>query len=98
MERVNQRTNHLLGTNIRKLRMECNLRNKDVVAQLQLRNVEISTGTYSKVELGLNNPSVDMLIALTDIFIVIIMPFFSNSIFACFLCANSQYDNTHLFK
>ena len=68
MERVNQRTNHLLGTNIRKLRMERNLRNKDVVAQLQLRNVEISTGTYSKVELGFNNPSVDMLIALTDIF------------------------------
>ena len=68
MERVNQRTNHLLGTNIRKLRIERNLRNKDVVAQLQLRNVEISTGTYSKVELGFNNPSVDMLIALTDIF------------------------------
>ena len=68
MERVNQRTNHLLGTNIRKLRIENNLRNKDVVAQLQLRNVEISTGTYSKVELGFNNPTVDMLIALTDIF------------------------------
>ena len=68
MERVNQRTNHLLGTNIRKLRMERNLRNKDVVVQLQLRNVEISTGTYSKVELGFNNPSVDMLIALTEIF------------------------------
>ena len=68
MERVNQRTNHLLGTNIRKLRIENNLRNKDVVAQLQLRDVEISTGTYSKVELGFNNPSVDMLIALTDIF------------------------------
>lgn len=68
MERVNQRTNHLLGTNIKKLRIENNLRNKDVVTQLQLRNVEISTGTYSKVEMGLNNPSVDMLIALTDIF------------------------------
>ena len=68
MERVNQRTNHLLGTNIKKLRLQNNLRNKDVVTQLQLRNVEISTGTYSKVEMGLNNPSVDMLIALTDIF------------------------------
>ena len=68
MERINQRTNHLLGTNIKRLRIENNLRNKDVVTQLQLRNVEISTGTYSKVEMGLNNPSVDMLIALTDIF------------------------------
>lgn len=67
MDRVNQRTNHLLGENIRKLRLEKNIRNKDIVAQLQVHGVEISTGTYSKVELGLNNPSVDLLIALTDI-------------------------------
>lgn len=66
MERVNQRTNHLLGSNIKKLREEKELRNRDIVAQLQLRGIEISTGTYSKVELGLNNPSVDLLIALTD--------------------------------
>ncbi len=68
MERINQRTNHLVGTNIKRLRIENGLRNKDVVAQLQLRGVEISTGTYSKVEMGLNNPSVDLLIALTGIF------------------------------
>lgn len=67
MDRVNQRTNHLLGENIRKLRLKKNIRNKDMVAQLQLHGIEISTGTYSKVELGLNNPSVDLLIALTDI-------------------------------
>lgn len=66
--RINQRTNHLLGTNIKKLRLKNKLRNKDIVAQLQLHGVEISTGTYSKVEMGLNNPSVDLLIALTDIF------------------------------
>ena len=42
--------------------------NKEIVAQLQLRGIDITTGTYSKVELGLNNPSVDLLIALTDIF------------------------------
>ena len=68
MERVNQHKNHLLGENIRRLRLERKLRNKDIVAQLQLRGVEISTGTYSKVELGLNNPSVDLLIELTAIF------------------------------
>lgn len=67
MDRVNQRTNHLLGKNIRRLRCAKGMRNKDIVAQLQLRGVEISTGTYSKVEMGLNNPSVDLLIALTDI-------------------------------
>ena len=68
MDRVNQRTNNLLGENIKKIRIERGLRNKDVVAQLGIRGVEVSTGTYSKVEIGLNNPSVDMLIALTDIF------------------------------
>ena len=68
MERINQRTNHLVGTNIKRLRIKNGLRNKDVVAQLQLHGIEISTGTYSKVEMGLNNPSVDLLIALTTIF------------------------------
>jgi len=77
MERVNQRTNHLLGTNIKRLRMEKGLRNKDIVVQLQLRGVEISTGTYSKVEMGLNNPSVDLLIALTEIFDCDFNAFFS---------------------
>ena len=67
MDRVNQRTTHLLGENIRKLRLKKNIRNKDMVTQLQLHGIEISTGTYSKIELGLNNPSVDLLIALTDI-------------------------------
>lgn len=68
MERVNQRENHLLGKNIKRLRLDKKIRNKDIVAQLQIRGVEISTGTYSKVEMGLNNPSVNLLIALTDIF------------------------------
>lgn len=44
------------------------MQNKEIVALLQLRGIEITSGTYSKVELGLNNPSVDLLIALTDIF------------------------------
>lgn len=67
MDRINQRTNHLLGNNIRRLRVERNLRNRDIVAKLQIRGIEISASTYSKVELGINNPSVDLLIALTDI-------------------------------
>ena len=68
MDRINQRTNHLLGANIKRLRLERKLRNIDIVTQLQLHGVEISTSTYSKVEKGVNNPSVDMLIALTKIF------------------------------
>ncbi len=68
MERVNQRTNCLLGTNLRKIRISQGLRNKDVVAQLQLRGLNITTAILSKVESGLNNPSVNMLIALTEIY------------------------------
>ncbi len=68
MERVNQRENHLLGHNIKRLRVERGLRNCDVLAQLQLRGVNIARSTYAKVEMGLNNPSVDLLIALADIY------------------------------
>lgn len=68
MDRVNQRENHLLGENIKKLRIERGLRNRDVLAQLQLRGIDIARSTYSKVEMRLNNPTVDMLIALTEIF------------------------------
>ena len=67
MERVNQRENHLLGSNIRKIRESKGLRNRDVLAQLQLRGIDIARSTYSKMELGINNPTVDVLIALTEI-------------------------------
>ena len=39
MERINQRTNPIVGTNIRKLRKLNNLRNVDIVAKLQLHGV-----------------------------------------------------------
>lgn len=67
MERVNQRENHLLGSNIRKIREAKGLRNRDVLVELQLRGINIARSTYSKMELGINNPTVDVLIALTEI-------------------------------
>ena len=67
MERVNQRENHLLGSNMRRLREAKGLRNRDVLVQLQLRGIDIARSTYSKMELGINNPTVDVLIALTEI-------------------------------
>jgi transcriptional regulator with XRE-family HTH domain len=67
-ERINQHRNPLIGTNIYRLRKERDMKAVDVIAQLQLRDVNVTTGIFSKVEHGLNNPSVDMLIALTDIF------------------------------
>ena len=68
MERVNQRENHLLGSNIRRIRESRGLRNRDVLIELQLRGIDIARSTYSKIELGYNNPTVDILIALTEIF------------------------------
>lgn len=67
MDRVNQRTNHLLGRNIKDLRIKAGLRNIDTITKLQLLGVSVSSSTYAKVEAGANNPSVDMLIALTKI-------------------------------
>ena len=76
MDRVNQRENHLLGENIKRLRIEHNLRNCDVLAQLQLSGVDIARSTYWKIEMGLNNPTVDLLIALADFYQVSFDEFF----------------------
>ena len=67
-ERVNQHLNPLIGTNIKRLRKERNMKATEVIAKLQCENVNVPTGIFSKVEHGYNNPTVDMLIALTKIF------------------------------
>lgn len=67
-ERINQHLNPIVGTNIRRLRKEQGLKATEVIAQLQIKGINVTTGIFSKVENGRNNPSVDMLIALTDIF------------------------------
>ena len=67
-ERVNQHLNPLIGTNIKRLRKERNMKATEVIAILQCENVNVTTGIFSKVENGYNNPTVDMLIALTKIF------------------------------
>lgn len=67
-ERINQHKNPLVGSNIKRLRKERNMKAIEVIAKLQLLEVSVNVGTFSKVENGRNNPSVDMLIALTQIF------------------------------
>ena len=67
-ERINQHLNPLVGTNIRRLRKERKLKATEVIAKLQLMGISVTTGIFSKVENGYNNPTVDMLIALTEIF------------------------------
>lgn len=67
-ERVNQHLNPIIGTNIRRLRKERDMKATEVIAKLQCEDVYVTTGIFSKVEHGLNNPTVDMLVALTGIF------------------------------
>lgn len=67
-ERINQHSNPIVGRNIRRLRKAHNMKSVQVIAKLQVLGVDISTGVFSKVENGWNNPTVDMLIALTKIF------------------------------
>lgn len=67
-ERINQHLNPIVGTNIRRLRKERGLKATEVIARLQLKGINVTTGIFSKVENGWNNPTVDMLIALTSIF------------------------------
>ena len=67
-ERVNQHLNPIIGSNIRRLQEERGMKSTEVIAKLQLQNVNVTTGIFSKVENGRNNPTVDMLIALKEIF------------------------------
>ncbi len=67
-ERVMQGDNSIIGSNIKRLREQCRMRNIDVVTQLQLRGVALSTSTLSKIERGTSNPTSTLIIALTDIF------------------------------
>ena len=77
-ERINQRLTPIVGSNIRRLRKERGMKATEVIARLQLEGVYVTTGIFSKVEHGLNNPSVDMLVALTGIFQCDFNEFFQN--------------------
>lgn len=67
-ERINQHLNPVVGSNIKRLRKEKGMKAVEVIAKLQLKGINVTTGIFSKVENGRNNPTVDMLIALTEIF------------------------------
>ncbi len=68
LEKINQSKDPIVGRNIERLRKENRLRNVDVVTRLQLKGIEVSTSTLCKIERGYSNPTVQMMIALTDIF------------------------------
>lgn len=68
MDRIKQTRNPIIGKNIERLCKEQNLRHIDVIAKLNVMGVDyVTTGIFSKIIHGLNNPSVEMLMALTEI-------------------------------
>ena len=67
-ERINQHSNPIVGRNIRRLRKERGLKAVDVIAKLQIKDVNVTTGIFSKVENGRNNPTVELIIALAEIY------------------------------
>ena len=67
-ERINQHNYPIIVANIRRLHKERSMKATEVIAKLQLEDVNVHTGTFSKIENGHNNPTVQMLIALTKIF------------------------------
>lgn len=75
-ERVNQHLNPIIGSNIRRLQEERGMKSTEVIAKLQLMDINVTSGIYSKVLNGRNNPTVDMLIALKEIFNVSYDEFF----------------------
>ncbi len=69
MERITQTRRPLIGRNIERLCKEKNIRYIDVIAKLNVMGIDyVTTGVFSKVIHGHNNPSVEMLVALTKIF------------------------------
>ena len=77
-ERINQHKTPIIGSNIRRLRVERNMKATEVIAKLQLKGINVTTGIFSKVEHGRNNPTVDMIIALRKIFDVDYEEFFKS--------------------
>lgn len=57
-----------IGGNIRNLRNRAGLTQEDVVAQLQVKGMNISRSAYSQIEGGTYNVRVSEMVALKEIF------------------------------
>ncbi|MDC7291038.1 helix-turn-helix domain-containing protein [Blautia schinkii] len=57
-----------IGNNLRNLRNNAKLTQEQVVAQLQIRNIDITRSKYSQIESGIYNIRISELLALVEIF------------------------------
>lgn len=65
-----------IGRNIRRCRLDNDLTQMQTVAKLQLRGINMSRGTYSHIECGIDNIRIVELLALAEIFQVEVSAFF----------------------
>lgn len=68
MQQIGYGRDNLVRRNIRRLRIERRMWSMNVICCLQLKGIGISSSTYSKVESGRSNPSVNMILALAEVF------------------------------
>lgn len=66
-----------IGENMRALRMREGLTQDQVVARLQVLGFDISRGSYSKMESGIANVRVGVLLALKEIYHADFVEFFA---------------------
>lgn len=75
--KIRQDVSHYnIGRNIRKYRLQNSLTQEQTVAKLQLLGIEISRGSYSHIECGIDNIKVEELLGLAEIFHVTVADFF----------------------
>ena len=67
-QKLKQNKDISIGENLRALRIEANLTQGQVAAQLQLRNFSTSRSAYSQMESGKYSIRISELIALAEIF------------------------------
>lgn len=63
IDRVIQVSDINIGNNIAELRKSLNIKQTEMVAKLQLEEVDISIYSYNRIEKGTQNPTVSFLLA-----------------------------------
>lgn len=76
MKDKRKRDPYNIGKNIRRCRLDNELTQLQTVTKLQLRGIDMSRGTYSHIECGIDNIRVSELLALAEIFHVEVSEFF----------------------
>lgn len=66
-QKIKQDNKIVIGKNIGKLRIEKNMTQEEMVRQLQLKEIDISRGTYAKIEIGTRHIEAIELEAIRDI-------------------------------